>query len=234
MEIIAFIYLLAIRLWIPQLTGNKNANMQISLQKQGIQTVSVVTFSGQQHNPQLISSQPPSFTGFIDLRGVSHTVWFMMAWLMRISILNGLLTSTARKVHSRLIFRNTRPRNRLRAGLLLNNRISGFSPELTRSCSKPRLKVCWGLWAAKARCNLDHIVFLFRALNFFTYKRALCVKKKFTLNPSFFFSFGSLFKILLIVHLSQVSIRFVFLAMWSLSNAWPQTFLYRSQIWWAE
>lgn len=32
--------------------------------------------------------------------GVSHRVWFMIAWLMRISILYGLLTSTAHKVHS--------------------------------------------------------------------------------------------------------------------------------------
>lgn len=32
--------------------------------------------------------------------GVSHRVWFMIAWLMRISIIYGLLTSTAHKVHS--------------------------------------------------------------------------------------------------------------------------------------
>lgn len=95
--------------------------------------------------------------------GVSHRVWFMIAWLMRISILYGLLTSSAHKLHL-LLFSLIQGHEIWGRGggcrLPLNNGNLSVPLELTRSSSKARLKVCWSPWAAEAWFNVYHIFHL--------------------------------------------------------------------------
>lgn len=93
--------------------------------------------------------------------GVSHRVWFMIAWLMRISILYGLLTSTAHKLHL-LLFSLIQGHEigEEKSRLPLNNGNLSVPLELTGSSSKARLKVCRGPWAVEAQFNVYHIFHL--------------------------------------------------------------------------
>lgn len=94
--------------------------------------------------------------------GVSHRVWFMIAWLMRISIIYGLLTSTARKLHLLLfsLIQSHGIREGEKSRFPLNNGNLSVPLELTRSSSKAWLKVCWSPWAVEARFNVCHIFHL--------------------------------------------------------------------------